>query len=104
MPMVSLLQVCICNMHHKPFGFTVSKVLRAAIRLEPNEFILSFPWSKEVCFNLVRLPCFHRSTFRVLERLEFDSSEYDLIGLHTMSLSKDWPGWPLHLSPLMPDL
>ncbi|KAI4969507.1 hypothetical protein ZWY2020_000421 [Hordeum vulgare] len=73
-PAVSLLEVRIPSRHLGPFGATASRLLRAAVRLEPEEIVLSFPWSVEFearQLNLVRLPCFRRTTSLTMERLLF---------------------------------
>ncbi|KAI4972901.1 hypothetical protein ZWY2020_005689 [Hordeum vulgare] len=91
-PAVSLLEVRIPSRHLGPFGATASRLLRAAVRLEPEEIVLSFPWSVEFearQLNLVRLPCFRRTTSLTMERLLFycPDGEGEFTALRTLSIS-----------------
>ncbi|KAM3297909.1 hypothetical protein ACQJBY_039720 [Aegilops geniculata] len=88
---VSLLEVRIpsSSRHPGPFGATASRLLRAAVRLEPEEIVLSFPWGVEFedRRNLVRLPCFQRTKSLVMERLLFYCPDGEFTALRTLSIS-----------------
>ncbi|XBI13673.1 hypothetical protein VPH35_140382 [Triticum aestivum] len=75
--------------HPWPVGATASRLLRAAVRLQPEEIVLSFPWSieSEGGPNLVRLPCFRRTKSLMLERLLFYCPDGEFTALRTLSIS-----------------
>ncbi|KAF7104697.1 hypothetical protein CFC21_105572 [Triticum aestivum] len=88
---VSLLEVRVPNAsrHPWPVGATASRLLRAAVRLQPEEIVLIFPWSveSEGGPNLVRLPCFQQTKSLMMERLLFYCPDGEFTALRTLSIS-----------------
>ncbi|KAF7104674.1 hypothetical protein CFC21_105554 [Triticum aestivum] len=88
---VSLLEVRIPSSirHPGPVGATATRLLRAAVRLEPEEIVLSFPWGVEFQDrrNLVRLSCFQRTKSLMMERLLFYCPDGEFTALRTLSIS-----------------
>ncbi|XP_044432432.1 uncharacterized protein [Triticum aestivum] len=75
--------------HPGPVGATATRLLCAAVRLEPEEIVLSFPWGVEFQDrrNLVRLPCFQRTKSLMMERLLFYCPDGEFTALRTLSIS-----------------
>ncbi|XBI03449.1 hypothetical protein VPH35_131864 [Triticum aestivum] len=71
-PAVSLLEIRVSDEHLPIFDADdVTSVLRAAALLAPEKLVFALPWDPDPAPTEVDLPCFHRATSIVLERIPF---------------------------------